>query len=143
VDPFNKRGIHFLPLFLPGRRVVSTPGQVLIALPDGSWIALEREAFDAALAAGAEAMRKRPGEGDAGVRSDAQWLTADEISQRTSIDASWFLARARLNEIPHIRAGKYVRFDINAVTPYLESHPRDTRTGNTRPSSNALNGRAK
>lgn len=85
---------------------------------NGIWLALDRESFDAAAAAGAQIV-PRPGLGDPRRPETATLLTAEEIAARTGVEASWFLARARLNEIPFVRFGKYVRFDLDAVTTYL------------------------
>lgn len=60
----------------------------------------------------------------------ARLLTADELQELTSIKRTWWLAEARADRIPHIRAGKYVRFEFPEVVRFLrESSPslRDQR----------------
>lgn len=51
-------------------------------------------------------------------------LDADGMKATTGIPASWFLEQARQDKIPHIRAGKYVRFRIGEVLEALKTQPR-------------------
>lgn len=51
-------------------------------------------------------------------------LAADGMESRTGIPASWFLEQARQGKIPHIRAGKYVRFRLGEVLEALKADPR-------------------
>jgi len=53
-------------------------------------------------------------------------LDAEGAHQHTAIPASWFLEAARRGDIPHIRAGKYVRFRMADVLYALEVRPRHT-----------------
>ena len=46
-------------------------------------------------------------------------LDAKGMSNATGIPQSWFLEQARNNKIPHIRAGKYVRFNESEILKYL------------------------
>ena len=112
---------------------------VLITLPDGRWLGLTPEELAAALDKGRKAMPGTHSEVSPGAPSDTQWLTAEQMAGRTGVKASWFLTSARLNEIPHVRLGKYVRFDPNVVMPIL-GRPTDTRTTNTRMPPKPLNG---
>ena len=50
-------------------------------------------------------------------------LTAAEISARFSMDATWFLTRAREDRIPHVRIGKYVRFDLVEIRDFFCRKP--------------------
>jgi excisionase family DNA binding protein len=40
-----------------------------------------------------------------------QLITADGAAERLGVKASWVLREARAGRIPHIRMGRYVRFD--------------------------------
>jgi excisionase family DNA binding protein len=51
----------------------------------------------------------------AGARVERLLLTAEEAARVLSLDASWLLKSARENTIPHVRLGKYVRFDPDAI----------------------------
>jgi len=42
-------------------------------------------------------------------------LDADGMNEETGIPPTWFLEQARQNKIPHLRAGKYVRFKLSEV----------------------------
>lgn len=46
-------------------------------------------------------------------------LDAAGMERETGIKASWFLEQARRNAIPHLRAGKYVRFRLEATLTAL------------------------
>ncbi len=53
-----------------------------------------------------------------------QLLDSEGMQTATGVPASWFLEQARQGNIPHIRAGKYVRFRLNEVLEALKSDPR-------------------
>jgi excisionase family DNA binding protein len=38
-------------------------------------------------------------------------LTGKEAAEKLGLKTSWVMAEARANRIPHVRLGKYVRFD--------------------------------
>lgn len=46
-------------------------------------------------------------------------LDAKGMSDETSVPQSWFLEQARQGKLPHIRAGKYVRFEKSKVLKFL------------------------
>ncbi len=101
-----------------------------VVIPFGDrFLVLDLEAFDAALAAGSEIAPKSVQEPMRDAQS-RRLLSADEIAARTGVEASWFLTRARLNDIPHARFGKYVRFDFAEVAAHLkcEGHPNPLGT---------------
>lgn len=39
------------------------------------------------------------------------WLTIEEAAELLRVKVSWLYERTRTNEIPHIKLGKYLRFD--------------------------------
>ncbi len=47
-------------------------------------------------------------------------LDAEGVHELTGIPASWFLEQARQGNIPHLRAGKYVRFRLREVLLALQ-----------------------
>jgi excisionase family DNA binding protein len=47
-------------------------------------------------------------------------LTAAEIAERLNVPESWVRQEARADRMPHIRLGRYVRFDWPAVVVWLE-----------------------
>ena len=52
-------------------------------------------------------------------------LTVEEVAQRFKVPKSWLYERTRPNgpeRIPHIRLGKYVRFEESAITEFLKRH---------------------
>lgn len=51
----------------------------------------------------------------------APLLTADEAAALLAVPASWVLAEARANRIPHHWLGRYVRFKRDEVETWLES----------------------
>ena len=53
-----------------------------------------------------------------------QLLTVSEIAQTLRVPVSWVYGRTRrrkLERIPHIKLGKYLRFDPNTVSEWLKS----------------------
>lgn len=51
---------------------------------------------------------------------------ADGMEAKTGVPASWWLEQARLKTIPHIRAGKYVRFRLAETLAALQRRPSST-----------------
>lgn len=50
-------------------------------------------------------------------------LTAEEVAELLRVPRSWVYKRARqrgLQQLPHIKLGKYVRFEERAVLQFLE-----------------------
>lgn len=54
----------------------------------------------------------------------APLLTAEQAAEHLSVPASWVLAEARANRIPHLRLGRYVRFDGDALTDWRNARQR-------------------
>jgi excisionase family DNA binding protein len=58
-------------------------------------------------------------------------LTVDELASLLKVSKSWVYehtrsGRGRFDRLPHIRLGKYVRFDSRAVRTFLERRCRRT-----------------
>ena len=49
----------------------------------------------------------------------APLLDAHRVAEQFNMDATWFLTRARENRIPHLRLGKYVRFDPDEIREFF------------------------
>ena len=50
-------------------------------------------------------------------------ISVDELSACLNVPRSWVYSRTRIkgpDQIPHIRVGKYVRFDLDAVMEWLK-----------------------
>jgi excisionase family DNA binding protein len=54
---------------------------------------------------------------------------AAEVAERCNVPESWVRAATRDGRIPHIRLGRYVRYDLAEVEAWLE---REKRTGSAR-----------
>ena len=52
-----------------------------------------------------------------------QVLDAEGMETATGIPASWFMEQARRGTVPHLRAGKYVRFRLNETLLALSIEP--------------------
>jgi excisionase family DNA binding protein len=48
-------------------------------------------------------------------------LTAAELAERLNVPPGWPLEQARAGNIPHLRLGRYVRFEWGEVAAWLES----------------------
>jgi hypothetical protein len=94
--------------------------RILVALPDGRWLALDHETFTTALAAGAEMMPAAA----ASAAAPAKLLSAEDMEAATGIPASWYSTQARERRIPFRKLGRYVRFDFDEV---MASEPLQRR----------------
>lgn len=49
-------------------------------------------------------------------------ITATELAKRLNVPVSWIYRRTRLGQeaIPHVRIGKYVRFDWGEIMRFLK-----------------------
>lgn len=57
-----------------------------------------------------------------GLMSPPKLLNAQEAGDQLGVSASWVLRQARLNEIPHVRLGKFVRFDAEHLDEWWRRH---------------------
>lgn len=57
----------------------------------------------------------------------APLLTADQAGELLNVGASWVLAEARADRIPHIRLGRYVRFQQPALEAWWTARARGPR----------------
>jgi excisionase family DNA binding protein len=52
-------------------------------------------------------------------------LTADEVAQRLKVPRTWVYGAVRgrtSRKLPHVRIGRYIRFEETAVTLFIESN---------------------
>jgi excisionase family DNA binding protein len=54
----------------------------------------------------------------------AALLTADEAAELLGVPKSWVMEQARHDRIPHVRLGRYVRFDEDALLEWVGRRQR-------------------
>ena len=47
-------------------------------------------------------------------------INIKEMAKKLDVPASWLYARTRTNDIPHLKVGKYVRFNESEVWDWLK-----------------------
>lgn len=55
------------------------------------------------------------------------WLTIDEAAALIRVPKSWLYERTRTNAVPHIKLGKYLRFDQQEFLAWAREFKRDGR----------------
>jgi len=55
------------------------------------------------------------------------WLTIDETAALIHVPKSWLYERTRTNTIPHLKLGKYLRFDRDELIAWARQFRRDGR----------------
>lgn len=55
------------------------------------------------------------------------WLTIDEAAALIRVPKSWLYERTRTNAVPHIKLGKYLRFDQQEFLAWARQFKRDGR----------------
>jgi excisionase family DNA binding protein len=55
------------------------------------------------------------------------WLTIDEAAALIRVPKSWLYERTRTNTIPHLKLGKYLRFDQDELVTWSRQFRRDGR----------------
>lgn len=53
------------------------------------------------------------------------WLTVQEAADLLRVPVSWLYERTRTNSIPHVKLGKYVRFDRDELAAWIDDLKRD------------------
>lgn len=89
--------------------------RICVPLPDGRWLALDAEAFAAALAAGAEISA---GATPSPASAAEQLLDADQAAAQLSVTARWLEDSARAGIIPHIKLGRFIRFRVSEIAAH-------------------------
>jgi excisionase family DNA binding protein len=54
-------------------------------------------------------------------------LDAKDAAKLLNVPASWVLAEARADRIPHVRLGRYVRFDADDLREWAKERRRGPR----------------
>jgi excisionase family DNA binding protein len=57
--------------------------------------------------------------------SPTGWLTIDEAAALLRVPKSWLYARTRTNTVPHVKLGKYLRFDQQEFLTWARQFRRD------------------
>lgn len=55
------------------------------------------------------------------------WLTIDEAAALIRVRKSWLYERTRTNTVPHVKLGKYLRFDRDELLAWTKKFHRDGR----------------
>lgn len=103
--------------------------RVLIPFGD-CLLALSLDAFGSALRDGAAIAKKapitsaNPGADSASEALRRPLLTPSDAARMLAVDATWLLRQAREGRIPHIRLGKYVRFDADDIARQCTIRPK-------------------
>ena len=56
-------------------------------------------------------------------------LTAQQAAALLSVPATWVLAEARANRLPHVRLGRYVRFEATELERWWQERARGPTRG--------------
>lgn len=51
-------------------------------------------------------------------------LTAEQAADLLNVPASWVLAEARADRVPHVRLGRYVRFEAGELESWWQTRAR-------------------
>jgi excisionase family DNA binding protein len=54
-------------------------------------------------------------------------LTIEEAARLLQVKISWLYERTRTNEVPHLKLGKYLRFDQGELLAWVRQFRRDGR----------------
>jgi excisionase family DNA binding protein len=66
------------------------------------------------------------------MRRDAELLTIEELAQLLRVPKGWIYSRTRdrsLDAIPHLKLGKYLRFEEEKVQAWLDSRRKGWKNG--------------
>ena len=87
---------------------------------DGSAGGLDQDAIKALAAELAPLIAKKASTG---------LIDADAAGELLGVPSSWMLAEARAERVPHLRLGRYVRFDAGELLAWARERARGPRTG--------------
>jgi excisionase family DNA binding protein len=54
-----------------------------------------------------------------------EWLTIHDAAELLRVKVSWLYERTRTNSIPHVKLGKYLRFDREELIAWVAEFKRD------------------
>lgn len=67
------------------------------------------------------------------------WLTVQEAADLLRVPVSWLYERTRTNSVPHVKLGKYLRFDRDELAAWVSDLKREGRgPGATRRSTGSV-----
>jgi excisionase family DNA binding protein len=89
---------------------------VLIPLQSVGVLALTREDFDAALAAGARIVGSTPA--GATVESSEALLDAEQAAMQLGVSTRWLEDSARAGIVPHYKLGRFIRFRASEIAKH-------------------------
>jgi excisionase family DNA binding protein len=57
--------------------------------------------------------------------SGMPWLTIQEAADLLRVPVSWLYERTRTNSVPHVKLGKYLRFNSDELAAWIDALRRD------------------
>lgn len=117
-----------------------TDRMIAVPLPDGRWLALSREAFAVALAAGRD-LSAAPG-ASAASSDEPLLVDAAAMAKLTSTAPSWWESAARDLDCPSVFVGRVRRFKVAAALAWLETVQERDGNGHARRCAAAPRARA-
>ena len=60
------------------------------------------------------------------------WLTVQEAADLLRVPVSWLYERTRTNSVPHVKLGKYLRFDARDLRAYVDAKRADSQQSGRR-----------
>jgi hypothetical protein len=120
---------------------IQTNDETVLVIPFGNnWIVLSPQQFRDALQRGQGLAEYAQNLQQAPAGAEDRVLDAEGMEAATGIPATWFLEQARQRRIPHIRAGKYVRFRLSEVLSALHIEVHTDRQPSRRKQYRGTNG---
>lgn len=68
-----------------------------------------------------------PEERNGGATSDPRLIRAEDAARLLGVPKTWVLAEARADRIPHVRLGRYVRFEARELEAWWRARRRGPR----------------
>jgi hypothetical protein len=90
--------------------------------PSGDYVALSQEQFTAAGVLGQQ-LTDSTRRLQQNATDEEPMFTAEQMEEKTSVPASWFLEQARQEKIPHYKFIKYPRFRFSEIALYIVRRP--------------------
>jgi len=53
------------------------------------------------------------------------------LADRLGVPVSWVYLKCRAREMPHLKFGHYLRFDVDELERWVDQHRRDVKPGTT------------
>lgn len=66
------------------------------------------------------------------ITQERRLLTVKELASTLSVPESWVYQRTADGSIPHVRVGRYVRFDLSRVMRWLAAEQEAARAARAR-----------